>query len=130
MVLLKPGKSLSTATAALALGTGLVVTGPATEAQAVSAICAQTSGNRAGVCFYSGAPEKITLWDNACDGHRVYADYVVQTRAQWKPATKCKHHYTGNLPNDYPPGVSVKVRVCIEDWGPNTCSRWAYGRTS
>ncbi|MFF0741519.1 hypothetical protein ACFYVL_14080 [Streptomyces sp. NPDC004111] len=122
------------------MGAGLALAGPATEAQAAerNVACAQVKGNPAGTCFtVKNGSWYINLWDNKCDGHEVYAEYYVNpvsvkgygSKAYFKPKpnTQCGRKYTTGIAL-HTRGYKVKIRVCIEDWGPNTCSGWAYGR--
>jgi hypothetical protein len=67
------------------------------------------------------------LWDNACDGHRVYTDFWIElTKHSFKPKTQCGGRYTKRVSGWYNPEES-EIRVCVEDWGPNTCSSWVRG---
>lgn len=125
------GRCVAAAAAVLTFGAGFAVTAP--EAQALSArtvACARTSGNSAGACIYEivhGYKYQVKLWDNACDGHRAYAEHRDGVgRSKFAPATRCGRSYTHTFYNDAP---RMGVRVCIEDWGPNTCSKWSYGNT-
>lgn len=99
------------------------------EASAAGALCARTSGNRAGACLYSNYQRPLVrLWDNACDGHRAYAEYFLGgTKHKFAPRTKCRRSYTKRH-GFWHSGTPIKIRVCIEDWGRNTCSKWAKGR--
>lgn len=100
----------------------------ASEAQAADALCAQTPGNSAGACLSSGPSYKqVTLWDNECDGHRVYAEFWIGlTKHSFKPATQCKRNYSKKI-HGWHSTQDAKIRVCVEDWGRNTCSRWQHG---
>jgi hypothetical protein len=130
----RKGDTMKTATrlgAALAFSVALVgtapagaVAAPATEAQAADVkACARTKGNAAGVCFYPARRNKLTLWDNACDKHRVYAVIAYNARQwEWRPATQCRRSYSRTITYN---GGDIAVRACVEDWGENTCSGWA-----
>ncbi|MDJ1137234.1 hypothetical protein [Streptomyces iconiensis] len=142
---MKMHKGFAASAAAISLGAGLALAGPASGAQAAPAeaqlagnvACARTSGNSAGACFaVASGSWRVTLWDNACDGHRSYTEYYVNpanvsgwgTKHRYKPKTKCGKRYTIGVAS-HSRGYKVKIRACVEDSGPNTCSKWGYGRT-
>lgn len=125
-------RRVAAVTAALAAALALAApaaAAPARDASAAGALCAQTSGNRAGACLYSNYQyPQVRLWDNACDGHRVYAEYFLGgTKHKFAPATKCKRSYTRKH-GFWHSGTPVQIKVCIEDWGTDTCSGWVRGR--
>jgi hypothetical protein len=124
---LKVRKGLAALASGAILGVGLVLAGPTADAQAADTLaCARVSDNSAGACMYHVGRERyqVKLWDNACDGHRAYAEYYFSVLGSHKfaPVTKCGHNYSSTFSHGE---FDVKVRVCIEDWGPNTCSAWA-----
>ncbi|OKI37811.1 hypothetical protein A6A29_40340 [Streptomyces sp. TSRI0281] len=67
----------------------------------------------------------MKLWDNKCDGHRVYAKYHFEILGDHKfgPATKCGHNYSRTFSE--PEARFGEIKVCIADWGRDTCSKWA-----
>ncbi|WP_033329299.1 hypothetical protein [Streptomyces yerevanensis] len=126
---MKVRKALTAAGATAAMAAGLVLAGPVTQAQAASTLaCAQVSGNPAGACIYNieFRRYRVTVWDNKCDGHRVYAEYRFNPLGNRKfaPATACGNSYSYSFSNDFNAPYGGSIRVCIEDWGPNTCSGW------
>jgi hypothetical protein len=122
---MKLGRGLAAAAAALTLGTAFAVAGPPDAAQAASLACAQISGNPAGACIDDqGSRYMIRVWDNSCDGHRAYAQYrfgITGTRT-FRPATQCGGRYTKY--DTSIAGADGRIRVCINDAGTDTCSRW------
>ncbi|MGW7414556.1 hypothetical protein [Streptomyces sp. NPDC054863] len=111
-----------------AVTAGLVLTGPVTEAQAAARLaCAQISGNPAGACIdeLGFRRYRVTVWDNKCDGHRVYAQYNFHPNGDRKfaPATACGKNYSYSFNINFNAAYGGSIRVCIEDWGPNTCSK-------
>ncbi|MEV4318039.1 hypothetical protein [Actinocrispum sp. NPDC049592] len=125
---MKVGSGLAAVATAGTLGAGMLLAGPATEAHAADTLaCVRVSNNAAGACIYDNGfgHYEIRLWDNKCDHHGVYTQYnfTILGNHKFGPETKCGHNYSQKYydGNSYPFG---SIKVCIEDWGPNTCSHW------
>lgn len=63
----------------------------------------------------------ITLTDNRCDGHNVYFEYA-------RSGTSSRYYNNGGCYSEkdisLPIGSYKKGRVCVDDYGWNTCSAW------
>lgn len=118
-------KGKATAVLGLSAAAVLIAASPASASGGVS-----TPGGAATVDFVSNGDD-FELWDNACDNHHVLfdfrTDYGRSGTREWTDS-KCGQFLWYRF--DFKEHSAIWYRVCVEDWGPNTCSNWRQDSTS
>lgn len=117
-------KGRTAAVLGLSAAAVLIAASPAAASGGVS-----TPGGAATVDFVSYGDD-FELWDNACDGHHALFDFRLDygrsgTRV-WNNS-QCGQHLWYRF--DFHENSTIWYRVCVADWGPNTCSNWRQDRT-
>jgi hypothetical protein len=93
----------------------------------------QVNTNGAGAKFVSKG-DKFYLWDTKCDGHSVYIEYKLDYRRKngstggvdrWKNS-QCGKMTSFN--HNFAEKHTIWYKVCVEDWGTNTCSPFRQDR--
>jgi hypothetical protein len=110
--------------AIIALATAIAVLVGASSASADSAI--RLPG---GSASFQSHGEKFRIWDLGCDGNAVYVRYQRGFESEREIRFNGGCHQMGLYDRNFAEHQSIRYKVCIDDFGPDTCSGYRRDHT-